>query len=117
MWLPNRDCACIVIPSGQCQLPFSRATEIPETDREPPNSRSSSVSSSVACLVESAESDLMGAFELAVVDGIRSTSDGNGRSRSVAFGGLQKGVFVVYKEPSGCRSCCGGSMACDVELH
>ena len=67
--------------------------------------------------MESAESDLMGAFELAVVDGIRSTSDGNGRWRSVAFGGLQKGVFVIYKEPSGCRSCCGESMACDVELH
>ena len=38
--------------------------------------------------MESAESDTMGAFELAVVDGIRSTSDGNGRWSSVAFGGL-----------------------------
>ena len=45
-------------------------------------------------LVERAESDLAGAFELAVVDGIRSTSDGNGRWGSVAFGSLQEGVSI-----------------------
>ena len=67
--------------------------------------------------MESAESDLMGAFELAVVDGIRSTSDGDGRWSSVAFGGLPEEAFVIYRDASGRRNCCGGSMACDVELH
>ena len=67
--------------------------------------------------MERAESDLVGAFELAVVDGIRSTSDGNDRWGSVASGCLQKGVFITCKEASGCRSRGGGTMACDVELH
>lgn len=92
-------------------------TETSETDREPPNSRSSSVSKSVARLMDGAESDRVGAFELAVVDGIRSTSDGNGRWGSVAFGSLQKGVSMIWKEVRGCRVCCGGNMACDVERH
>ncbi len=69
------------------------------------------------CLEERAESDLVGAFELAVVDGIRSTSDGNDRWSSVAFGCLQKGVFIICKEASGCRNRCGGTIACDVEVH
>ena len=99
-------------------FPLVWRTGLCEPDRDPPNSRSSSVFTTVACLIESAESDMMGAFELAVVDGIRSTSDGNGRWISVAFGGLQKGACVIYRGASGRRSCCGGFiMAWDVELH